>query len=465
MKPMPRPVATLVDGEFHPALPPGDPWVDQATSGLDLVRVMRRLGQNPIGVLGASLLTKPHTVFDLGRRKFMYVQSPDLIREAFVEKREHLTFNPIRQSILKPIIRDGLIAAEGEPWRRARHAATPIFTPRAVGRFADCMRETAQDFVERQPDSQDVSLDAWASELTYGVLKSALFSDTLSADADSVTEALARVLSQMGRPDLADLFRLPGWVPRLSKLGGQKDVEAFRSLVRETINKRKEDVPVDDLLGLLLSARAEDGSALSSEELEDNVVSFVGAGHETTARWLVWWLYLLSQDATVRERVETEADALDVGSDPADWKDRLPFLFATLEEALRLYPSAPMLSRSIAKDVTIGGVELPVGSDLVVNIMAVHRHRDLWDTPDAFRPERFLGQARERIGRFQYLPFGVGHRVCIGQRFAVQEAVILGALVLRGLRFDYMGEADPWPVMRVTISADNGMPMRVTRRR
>jgi len=109
-------------------------------------------------------------------------------------------------------------------------------------------------------------------------------------------------------------------------------------------------------------------------------------------------------------------------------------------------------------------VTLTADSILFVNTWLLHRHKSLWDRPEAFMPSRFMGQARNQIGRFQYLPFGVGERVCIGQRFAMQEAAILIALLARNYRFDYAGKNVPWPKMRITVQPENGMPMRVTRR-
>jgi cytochrome P450 len=464
----PRPEPRFENGRFYPALPVPDPDIDEMTGGVALIRLILRMAKNPTDVMGERSVKERFATFQLGRmygnKVSVILGAPDLIRQVFVTERHKIKFNPIRQSVLKPILRDSLISAEGEVWRRARHAATPLFTPRAVGQFAESMRDTASAWVDAQ-NGGEVKLDGWTSGLTYEVLKQALFSGNLAGDDGAVTDTIAEALGEMGRPDPADMFDLPGWVPRLSKRGGRRAVARFRALVRETIAQRRTSAErPDDLLSRLLDATAEDGSGLSDEELEDNVLGFIGAGHETTARWLSWWLYLLSQDGSADARAVKEAKALDVGSDPATWAAACPYLLATMEEALRLYPSVPFLSRITTEEMELDGQVIPENSDMLVNMFALHRHRELWDDPGAFVPERFLGEAREAIPRFAYLPFGVGERVCIGQRFAMQEGLILGALMLRAFRFDYVGAEAPWPMMRVTIGAHNGMPMQVERR-
>ena len=166
-----------------------------------------------------------------------------------------------------------------------------------------------------------------------------------------------------------------------------------------------------------------------------------------------------------RERVEAEIDAADLdGTDPADWSRHLPFIEAVLKESLRLYPSAPMLARTSQEWDLVVGLPVPARTDVLVSTWLLHRQRDIWQYPDAFRPDRFLGDAAASIPRDAYLPFGLGPRVCIGARFAMMEMVIVMACLLRGLRFDFTGERDPVPVMRITLQPDIPMPMRLITR-
>ena len=192
-----------------------------------------------------------------------------------------------------------------------------------------------------------------------------------------------------------------------------------------------------------------------------NIVSFIGAGHETTANALTWSLYLLSTAPDVRAAVEAEADAQNCGAfDLAAF----PMTRAVVEEAMRLYPPVALLSRQAVEADEVSGRAIPAGSVVAISPWVLHRHRALWSAPDEFRPERFLPGAREAVDRFAYLPFGVGPRVCIGTSFALQEAVIVLAALARRVRLDYAGAAPPEPVQRITLRPKAGMPMLATRR-
>ena len=198
-------------------------------------------------------------------------------------------------------------------------------------------------------------------------------------------------------------------------------------------------------------------------DIRANIVTFISAGHETTANGLTWTLYLLSQSPDWRERARTEADeAFDPGH-PASL-ERCEVLRAVFEEALRLYPPAATLSRQAIADDEILGVRIPAGTVVVISPYVLHRRRGLWDNPDAFDPGRFLGERRERIDRFAYIPFGAGPRVCIGMAFATQEAIVILANFLRAFRFELVEGHQVMPQQRVTLRPREGMKMHAKRR-
>src|SRR5690606_14449840 len=166
-----------------------------------------------------------------------------------------------------------------------------------------------------------------------------------------------------------------------------------------------------------------------------------------------------------RERVEAEIDhVLASGLEPVRWLDQMPLTRASFEEALRLYPPAPSINREAIEDDRFGDQPIKRGTQVLVMPWTVQRHRKLWDDPEAFKPSRFYPENREKIGRFQYLPFGAGPRVCIGASFAMQEAVIALAVLMSRYRFDLVPETKPWPVQKLTTQPEGGLPMRVTRR-
>ncbi|MGO4839813.1 cytochrome P450, partial [Rhizobiaceae sp. 2RAB30] len=174
---------------------------------------------------------------------------------------------------------------------------------------------------------------------------------------------------------------------------------------------------------------------LSRAEIEDNIITFIGAGHETTARALGWTIYCLAEAPWERDRIEAEIDAVTAREpDPVKWLEAMPLTRAAFEEALRLYPPAPSINREPVETDRYKDLVLPRGAQVLVMPWTVHRHRKSWDNPEAFLPERFHPGNREKINRFQYLPFGAGPRVCIGASFAMQEAVIALAVLLKRYR-------------------------------
>ena len=227
--------------------------------------------------------------------------------------------------------------------------------------------------------------------------------------------------------------------------------------------KRDPDGVPRDFLTLLLRAEGPDG--LTRAEVEDNIITFIGAGHETTARALGWTIYCLAEAPWERDKVEGEIDAvLAREPDPTKWLDAMPLTRAAFEEALRLYPPAPSINREPIEPETWNGLYIPKYAAVLVMPWVVHRHRKLWDRPDAFMPERFHPENRDRIDRFQYLPFGAGPRVCIGASFAMQEAIIALAILLSRFRFDVTSQTRPWPVQKLTTQPQGGLPMQVSRR-
>ena len=217
---------------------------------------------------------------------------------------------------------------------------------------------------------------------------------------------------------------------------------------------------------MLVRARdPQTGAGLGEALIRANVFIFIDAGHETTYSALTWSLFLLSQHPDWRESVEREVDeALGSQAFTLEMIDRLPRVRATIEEAMRLYPPVPKLSRSaIAADV-LAGHEIPPGTLVVVAPYVLHRHRSLWSDADWFDPTRFMPGRRQTIDRFAYLPFGAGPHVCIGQSFALQQAMIILAMVLRVYRLDLVAGHRVMPVQRLTIRPKDGMPMLLRRR-
>lgn len=466
-----RPEARLDEGQFIPSVPIPDMRKTEDYRWYHGLSALRTIASNPLESFNAEQFENPVSQYKLFFQDFCVINKPDLIKHCFVDNRDNYKFSAIRQRVLRAVIGDGLISAEGAKWTHARRAMSPMFTPRNVKTFAEVMKTTTEreipNFLEQDGP---IKIAQPMAALTYLVLSDALFSGEIDRDQQAVLKDVSTALNYVGRPDPLDLLNAPEWVPRLTRLRGLKAVKNLRDLIGELIQTRKtrrdagEGLP-DDFLSRLLLVGDEKTAPFSDIDIEDHVLAFIGAGHETTARALSWLFYLLSNDIKSRDRLEAEVDQLDINNlSPDRWGEHLPFTMACFEETMRLFPPAPFIVRQAIEDDVHGDITIPSKSVLFLNTWQLHRHKTLWDRPAAFIPERFLGEARDKIGRFQYLPFGVGERVCIGQRFAMQEAAILIALLARNYRFDYAGDDVPWPKLRITIQPENGMPMRVTKR-
>jgi cytochrome P450 len=246
----------------------------------------------------------------------------------------------------------------------------------------------------------------------------------------------------------------------------------FRREMDALIGRRRALLATDsakapnDLLTLLLTARdPETGTLFGEEEIFDNVMTFIFAGHETTANTLAWTLYLLSQFPDADARIAQESRSTLQGR--AAGTDDLPSLVYTrmvLEESMRLYPPAPLLAREALERDTVGGHVVEPRTVLLVSPWVIHRHHLLWDDPEYFDPERFASGKREKIHRFAYIPFGAGPRICIGMGFAMQEAVICLATMIQHWRFELVPGHPVMPLARITLRPQYGLKMRLHKR-
>ncbi|WP_457940489.1 cytochrome P450 [Mesorhizobium sp. 10J20-29] len=449
-----------------PFVPPAPTPRKTPPSTLEMIRIVYR---NPLELWGEPSYNEPYiSVSGIGG-PLVIANDPALIRHVLVDNAKNYRMATVRQKILRPILRDGLLTAEGDVWKRSRKAMAPVFTPRHIFGFARPMLERSLAFAERYEAGGTVDVATDMTMLTYDILAETLFSGEIAGEPGSFASQIDRLFETMGRVDPLDLLRAPDWLPRLTRLRGRKTMAYFRKIVADTITMRSErmksapdEVP-EDFLTLLL--RAEGPSGLTRGEIEDNIITFIGAGHETTARALGWTIYCLAEAPWEREAIEREIDAvLSREPDPVKWLDAMPLTRAAFEEALRLYPPAPSINREPIVPEQWRDLYIPPKAAVLIMPWTIHRHRKLWDRPDAFMPSRFHPENRDRIDRYQYLPFGAGPRVCIGASFAMQEAIIALAVLMSKYRFNTTPETRPWPVQKLTTQPEGGLPMTVERR-
>ena len=422
---------------------------------------LRAARQNVLSIIPEIAIRQPMVSGRTGKRWHM-VMDPEAIRAMLLERLENYPKSLVTKNLLRPAIGDSLFIAEGAHWRWQRRAAAPVFSHRNVMNLAPIMSAAAERSAQRVaaagPRAVDMAEDMVRT--TFDVIADVTFSGDDAFDADAVHRSIDAYIAEAGKISLFDLLGFPDWVPRPGRMFTGQAVNQMKRVADEAVETRRArggQGGIPDLLDLLLDGEdPETKRRMNTAELRDNLLTFIVAGHETTALTLAWSLYLCAFDQEVQDRARTEAQSVLQGR-AATGEDvaRLPFIRMIADEALRLYPPAGMISRTAQADDTLCGREVRRGDTVIIPIYALHRNALLWGDPDAFRPERFAD--RKAIPRYAYLPFGDGPRICIGASFALQEAVIVLATLLSRFRFRPVPGRDPEPVMILTLRPEGGV--------
>jgi cytochrome P450 len=378
--------------------------------------------------------------FALRGRPVFLITDPAGVKRVLQDNADNYERKTRSVEALRETLGNGLITTTGAFWRRNRRLAQPAFHKQRLGSFAAVMAEAASDAVTRL-GAEGKSFDVVPEllRLTLRILGRCLFSRELTDAADTIEQALVVVLRHT-IDRLGQLIPLPTAVPTPKHVRFRRALRALDRVVVSLIDERRRagasDGAPGDLLSMLLAARDEEtGEGLSDQQLRDEVMTLLLAGHETTAMTLAWALYLLSLHPDVRRRLEEEVDGALAGRRPVlDDLPRLRYTRMVLEETLRLYPVAWGITRSTAAADEIGGYAIPANAMVIVSPYVTHRDPTLWPDPEGFDPERFAVESS--APRYAYFPFGGGPHLCIGAGFAMMEATIVLATITQRLRLD-----------------------------
>lgn len=434
-------------------------------------RLLATLKRNPLECWSEDFFEEPIVSVNLSFLRALLVHDPASIKHALVDNASNYRKDPIQRRILASGLGDGLLSAEGARWEMQRRTLAPLFARRSVASFTRAMLEAADQLSARWrllAPRQAIDVAGEVTRLTLNVLALTIFSDGIGWNYDEFRSAMTAYFDALGRIDALDLLGVPAFVPRLGRRSLRHAMVYFEKTIDEIIEVRRRRIASSDvsqdLLTLLLRALdPSTGRPMSIAEVRSNILTFLSAGHETTANTLAWSVFLLSQSPFWYARVRKEADR-EMSGDIDRLLDRLVVTRSVVEEALRLYPPIAALSRTSEQADVIGGHCIKPHALIVIAPYVLHRHRRLWDRPDVFDPTRFLAPARASIPRFAYLPFGAGPRTCIGSSFALQEATIVLAALVRRFDMHLLPEANVWPSQRITLRPARGLPMQITPR-
>jgi cytochrome P450 len=459
-----------VEPAYFPYFPPAPKPQPRLLGPIALIRTLKR---NPLECLAAQHFEQPIVAGGLPIGHVLLVHEPGAIRHVLLDNAANYRKDRLQRRVLSAGLNDGLLSAEGEQWRLQRRVIAPIFARRTVMDFTAAMMGAAGDLIDRWSglgDHATIDVAAEMARVTLEVVERTIFSDGFGSDAEDIRVAMATYFNTIGKISPLDILGAPDFIPRLGRLRVRSTLKFFEAEVDRVISGRRRmlaeepDRAPNDLLTHLLEARdTETDGGMSEAEVRSNILTFIAAGHETTANTLSWSLFMLSQSDEWRERVEAEVDRVLTGAVPG-LADRLVETRAVIEETIRLYPPIAAISRVAVEADELASEAVRPGSLIVISPYVLHRHRLLWDRPEMFDPTRFLGDARASIDRFAYLPFGAGPRKCIGSTFALQEATLVLAVMIKHFRFRLRTGHAVWPTLRVTLRPANGLPMIISRR-
>ena len=420
-----------------------------------------RTGRRNLLELIPEIATRQPMVSGRTVKRWHMVMDPDAIRRILKDRLEDYPKSDVTKMILRPAIGESLFIAEGAHWHWQRRAAAPAFSVRTVQALAPVMTAAAERAAGRMAakHGQVANLLDEMVATTFEVISDVTFSGGEAFDRAAVHGAINAYIASTARLSLLDIAGAPAWVPRPGRLVSGPAMRSMKRMADQAIAERRArgHAGVPDLLDLLLDGEdPETRRRMTTAELRDNLLTFIVAGHETTALTLAWALYLCAFDQGVQDRARAEAqDVLGARAATAADLPALAYTRQVIDEALRLYPPAAFLSRTARAPDTLCGREVRPGDTVMLPVYALHRHHLLWPDPHRFDPGRFADP--EGIDRFAYLPFGGGPRICIGASFALQEAVIVLATLLARFRFAPVAGRAPKPVLILTLRPEGGV--------
>jgi cytochrome P450 len=448
-----------------PLVPPSPPRAPDNMTTLGRMAAMR---ESAIGTWGQRAYEEDIVRGRFFGRSSFILNAPDAIRHVLVENYENYTRTPAGMRVLRPVLGDGLLIAEGRAWKHQRRTLSPAFTPRAVASLVPHMIAVTDETIAKLQGAcgQPVDLRETMQRMTLEIAGRTMFSFGMARHGAQLREFVMEYGARLARPHFLDLLLPLGW-PSPQDLSRSRFRKRWTRFIGMLMAERRaagknEGAPHRDLFDLMDAARdPETGQGFTDQQLGDEVATMILAGHETTATALFWSLYLLALDPATQEQLAAEVQG---ATSTAEFDvEALKFTRAVIDETMRLYPPAYLIARAAAAPDTIAGMPLKKNDVVLIAPWLLHRHEKLWRDPNAFIPQRFMPPAPPP-DRFAYLPFGVGARICIGAHFALVESTLALARIIGAFRVELLDKAPVMPMGVVTTQPDRSPMFRITRR-
>lgn len=451
------------------------PEISEQSPGVAVSRrsplsVIPALVRDPLRALPPEIYHEPVVYSQVAGRRRVLLADPALIHEALVRNAEALNKGEDVRRALGPALGQGLLTADGAHWRWQRQSVAPAFRHEKLMGLLPAMIAAAEKTRDRWLASGPGSSIGIGHEMmrtTFDIIVETMMSGPGGIDVTRVERGITDYLKPTGWIFALSILDAPDWLPYPGRRRASAAAAYLRSAITRMIaERRRRPDGREDLVALLLAASdPESGRTMTDEEIADNLLTFVTAGHETTALGLAWTFLLLARHPEHEARVLAEIDAVTKGEAVRpEHIAQFAYTRQVFSEAMRLYPPAPIITRTATRAFPLGGFTVPEGAVIVVPIHAVHHHAALWEEPERFDPERFAPEQAKSRHRYAYMPFGAGPRICIGSAFATMEAVAILAVLLQAVRLRGTSGDMPAPMMKVTLRPRKEAEMRVAPR-
>jgi cytochrome P450 len=431
------------------------------------IGLMRR--RPPVFLAQCAARYGPIVRFPMPRSEVWLVSDPVDVRRVLQGNHKAYGKRTIQYDTLALVTGTGLLASDADLWRRMRRVMSPGFHHDLIAAMAASVHSACSSWIDRTlggSDEVDLDLDAAMLELTLEIVAATLLGGSLAGRADQLVDAVMTALHVV-----VAKAQQPVPIPETWPTRGNRRLRASMTVldgaVDAVIAARRVAGPGTDTLWLLISAQ--DEGLVTPSEVRDEVVTLIVAGHETVAATLTWTWVLLAQSPVAQRKVAAEVDALPdpgIAAWDAETLEQLPYTRAAIDECLRLFPPAWVITRRSLETDELGGFELPPDATVILSPYAMHRDERWWPDPRRFRPERFLDGAAAESGRgpLTYFPFGAGPRLCIGRDLALMEAPMVVATLARSLHVRPNRSVPLHEDFGVTLRPKGGLPAVVSRR-